>query len=249
LGGYDDAMGYHCFVKDGDKYTSFDYPGASSTNPGGMNNSGQIVGYYLDSSYIAHGFLKDGGTYTSFDHPGAGSWGTIALDINDSGQIVGYYWDSSGVTHSFLKEGDKYTPIVYPAAIETCPVTIIGSGQIVGFYADAEGNQHGFMATPNPVPTFQDILDFFDKSVNDGVLSGVGSTPQASTGRMWALRNMIVQAKIYKEAGHNRLSCNQLMDAYNKTDGLPNPDDFVSGPAASQLAQMILDIKASLGSP
>jgi hypothetical protein len=60
---------------------------------------------------------------------------------------------------------------------------------------------------------------------------------------------MIVQAQVYKEVGYNDLASNQLQDAYNKTDSLPNPPDFVSGQASSQLVRMILELKASLSSP
>jgi hypothetical protein len=46
-------------------YTSFDAPGARTgafqgTNPGGMNPSGAITGYYVDASNVIHGFLVVG---------------------------------------------------------------------------------------------------------------------------------------------------------------------------------------------
>ena len=61
----------------------------------GINNSGQIVGYYDDSSGNSHGFLYSNGTWTTLDDPLA-TKGTEAVGINDSGQIVGNYADSSG---------------------------------------------------------------------------------------------------------------------------------------------------------
>jgi probable HAF family extracellular repeat protein len=82
-------------------YTTLDVSGATLTNAYGINNSGQIVGSFNDSSG-SHGFLKNGSTYTPFDYPGATS--TTAYGINDSGQIVGTA-AISGVLHGFLKVG------------------------------------------------------------------------------------------------------------------------------------------------
>ena len=46
-------------------YTTLDDPlGTLGTFAQGINTSGQIAGYYLDSSNSSHGFLYSGGTYT-----------------------------------------------------------------------------------------------------------------------------------------------------------------------------------------
>ena len=42
-------------------------------------------------------------------------------------------------------------------------------------------------------------------------------------------------------------ACRQFLDAYKRCDGLARPPDFVSGSAALELAEMILDLIASLG--
>jgi len=44
-------------------------------------------------------------------------------------------------------------------------------------------------------------------------------------------------------------ACQQLGDAYKKTDGEDNPPDFVTGSAAADLAGTILDLMDSLGCP
>jgi probable HAF family extracellular repeat protein len=57
-------------VKDGATYTTFDAPGANNgTFASGINDAGQIVGFFEDSSGLVHGFLKDGATYTTLDVP------------------------------------------------------------------------------------------------------------------------------------------------------------------------------------
>jgi len=46
---------------------------ARSTDANGINNAGEIVGYYSigQGATLEHGFLFSGGIYTSFDVPGA----------------------------------------------------------------------------------------------------------------------------------------------------------------------------------
>jgi len=68
--------------------------GVNGTAATGINNLGQIVGYYLDSNNFQHGYLYSNGTYVTLDDP-LGSHGTVATGINDSGQIVGFYLDGS----------------------------------------------------------------------------------------------------------------------------------------------------------
>jgi probable HAF family extracellular repeat protein len=51
-------------------FTTIDVPGASNgTQVYGINDSGQIVGYYQDSSGV-HGFLDTGGSFTTINVPG-----------------------------------------------------------------------------------------------------------------------------------------------------------------------------------
>src|SRR5262249_59859018 len=66
-----------------------------------INNAGQIVGYYIDSTGQQHGFLYSSGTYTTIDDPSATS-GTAAFGINDGGDVVGFYTPSTG-QHGFLQ--------------------------------------------------------------------------------------------------------------------------------------------------
>ena len=73
--------------------------GTNGTGATGINDLGQIVGGYSDSSG-AHGFLYSDGTYTTIDD--ALGTSTIAYGINNAGQIAGQYTDSSGTLHGFL---------------------------------------------------------------------------------------------------------------------------------------------------
>ena len=86
-------------------FTTIDPPGAVVTAALGISPSGQIVGFYSDSTG-EHGFLYDRGVFTPIDVPGASD--TRAVGINPSGQIVGYYRDSfAGAPRGFLATPKK----------------------------------------------------------------------------------------------------------------------------------------------
>jgi hypothetical protein len=104
---------------DGKTFTEVDAPGAGTgfaqgTNAcwvgvcfGGINPSGWVTGWYVDSHNVYHGFVRaPGGKITEFDVPGAGTgaWqGTQATAINPKGAITGHYTDAKGVSHGFLR--------------------------------------------------------------------------------------------------------------------------------------------------
>jgi hypothetical protein len=90
------------------------------------------------------------------------------------------------------------------------------------------------------------ILDFFDTSVTEGNLVGQGPGGSAR-GRLNALQNMIMTAGDLIEDGLIDEACQQLLDAFNRTDGLPRPPDYVAGSAAAELATLIQNLMADLG--
>jgi uncharacterized membrane protein len=118
--------------------------------PYGLNDSGQIVGYYTLAGKDHPFVLLTGidGDYTSFEVPGSSI--TRARDINNLGDIVGRFDDAFG-THGFLLSGGNFTTIDVPGSIETRAFGINDAGQIVGEYTDAAG-MHGFLATPIGIP-------------------------------------------------------------------------------------------------
>jgi probable HAF family extracellular repeat protein len=113
----------------GGDYITLDDPRAAAglgTVASGIDDAGQIVGFYYDFSAHPHGFLYCGGVYTTLDDPLAGNGaafggaaqGTYATGINAAGQIVGYYLDSNGIEHGFLynPNGATYTTLDDPLA-------------------------------------------------------------------------------------------------------------------------------------
>ncbi len=90
------------FLYSGGVFSSISYPGASATVPVGINNSGEISGYYTDGSG-QHGFVYTDGNYSSIDVPN--STQTTVAGIDASGDVVGSYVDASGNTNGFMYGG------------------------------------------------------------------------------------------------------------------------------------------------
>jgi len=93
------------FLLKAKRYTEFDFPNSTVTNPFGVNLSDQIVGSYVDSNGLTHGFLLSSplnhAHWLSIDDPnGVGT--TTVNGINGKGQLVGFYVDSNGNTDGFL---------------------------------------------------------------------------------------------------------------------------------------------------
>jgi hypothetical protein len=97
-----------------------------------------------------------------------------------------------------------------------------------------------------PEEQIAEILDFIDASVAEGTLAGSGPGNSAQN-RLNALINMIEASGDLIEAGDIDQACGQLMAVHRKCDGESPPPDFVEGDAAAELAQMILNLIASLG--
>jgi probable HAF family extracellular repeat protein len=156
-------------------YTTIDDPLATTmTSARDINNAGQIVGEYIDSSNHLHGFLLSGGTYSPIDDPLATPIaGTSAYGINGSGQIVGKYTDSMNHTHGFLLIGSTYTTLDYSMTSTTTVAWDINTfGQIVGNYVSG-GQGHGFLRTNGIYTT----LDY--PSANQGTfLQGINDKGQ-----------------------------------------------------------------------
>ena len=130
-------------------FTSFDYPGATSTSASGINADGAVVGAYVDSASKQHGFLLSGGNFTSIDY--AGAIATDARGINDQGDIVGTHVDAAGMPggglHGYLLQQGAFTAVDYPGHLNTIAQRITASGQILGCYHDTDtmGTMHGVL--------------------------------------------------------------------------------------------------------
>lgn len=116
----------HGFVRQANgKYVTFDAPGASpdgidggGTFPQGINNLGEVSGYYGDANFIYHGFVRSAsGRITSFDVPTACTdtstppadcsyVGTFPGGVNVLGTVVGTYFGEDGNPHGFWRDAN-----------------------------------------------------------------------------------------------------------------------------------------------
>jgi Repeat of unknown function (DUF5648) len=143
----------------------------SGTFAKGINNLGQIAGYYNNSPIEAsHGFLDTNGQFATIDYPGATD--TQVDGINNRGDLVGTYSNGSG-SHGFYYTGGNYTSIDGPSGAQSfTPTGINDQGQIVGHYVDpASGHDVGFVTDPisvtDPIIHLSSSFRFFDTATGD----------------------------------------------------------------------------------
>jgi len=109
------------------------FAGTAWTQADDINNSGEVVGIYWDSTAAAlYGFSLSGGVYTQLAYPGATA--TDTSGNNNLGEIAGFYVDSSSISHGLLISGGVYTSFDVPGAMGTFGSANNDSGDIVGWY-------------------------------------------------------------------------------------------------------------------
>jgi probable HAF family extracellular repeat protein len=59
------------FLLSNGTFTSLDFPQSIETVPAGINDAGQIAGYYLDANNQQHGFIYSAGAWKTVDVAGA----------------------------------------------------------------------------------------------------------------------------------------------------------------------------------
>jgi PEP-CTERM motif len=96
------------FVDEGGTITEIDPFGSTFTQALGVNDLGEIVGFYTNGTG-QHGYIDNGGVFTSFDPPGSAS--TTINGINDKGDIVGFYTNPTTDT----VDGFVGTPVPEPS--------------------------------------------------------------------------------------------------------------------------------------
>jgi probable HAF family extracellular repeat protein len=144
------------FVYDAGKFTAINFPKSNGTQAIGINDNGDVVGMYLDSTSTQHAFLKKGTKYTSFDVKNdtiSTAWG-----INNKGQIALFALNSSNSYESFLYNGKTFKKIGDPNAGPSGTIVRIvnNKGDTAGAYFDSNGSEVGFL---NHGGTYYDLKD------------------------------------------------------------------------------------------
>lgn len=145
------------FFSAGANTTQLSFPGASSTAARGLNDQGQVVGFWngTDNAFpgltIAHGFVYENGVWSVLD-ASAGTGGTFAGGINNSDLIVGYYLDKQGASHGFTfdQPTGTFTSVDMQGAANTYLYGINNLGEMVGSFVDGNGQTYGFSVSPSP---------------------------------------------------------------------------------------------------
>ena len=112
------------------------------------------------------------------------------------------------------------------------PVSLVGVGVVI------------------PVPPAEQIeriLEFFDKSIEDGTLVCVGPG-QSGANRCKAFRNMLKATSDLIVGEYFDDAYEQLVNILKKCDGQVPPPDFVAGEARDELARMIMELMEDLES-
>jgi hypothetical protein len=138
--------------------TTFDYPGTgNSTLPQKINERGDVVGEFIDSSGVTRGFVRfsDGSFSAPIVDPNDTVGFTEGRGINNSRTIAGDYVISDGTLHSFFLSGSTFTEYDVPGAVQTNLLSINDPGDFTGgFDPDGSGVFQGFFSHGGTIASF-----------------------------------------------------------------------------------------------
>jgi len=128
--------------------TTFDYPGAgNATLPQKINERGDVVGEFVDSSGVTRGFVRfsDGSFSDPIVDPNDTVGFTEGRGINNSRTVAGDYVISDGTVHSFFLSGSTFTEYDVPGALQTNLLSINDTGEFTGGFDDGSGIFQAFV--------------------------------------------------------------------------------------------------------
>ena len=135
-------------------FTPLNIPGATAVTAAGINDAGEIVGFYTTVAGTTLGFLLNGNSLTSLQDPNA-PLSTMLLGLNNTGLADGVYTDASGLLHGFVYDigANTFTTVDDPNGVGGTTLNGLNDlGQLTGFFVDANGNTNGLLANPSRVP-------------------------------------------------------------------------------------------------
>jgi hypothetical protein len=221
---------YHGFLRSANgEIITFDVPGASiatgqGTYPLGIDNNGNIAGWYTDANLTTHGFVRSAsGAIDTFDAPGSlattPNKGTIPVAVDSAGNVTGIFSDAAGIAHGFKRTANgtmttfdapgagtvsskKHLPHDLPTfggkltlATGTSPVSIAG-GNIAGTLLDAQKVFHGFV-----VGSDDSVTTFSSPGAGTGAYRGTAGFTVNSSGAvagLYADANFVLHGFVFK---------------------------------------------------
>jgi hypothetical protein len=137
--------------------STFDYPGAVSTQPQKINGSGVVAGVFIDSSGAQKGFVrfKRGNFSDPLVDPDDTGLTTQCRGINNSNLVCGDYLDaSSGAFHGFFLRGAGFHNYDVPGSTWTIVLGLNNVADFSGSDIPASGTQSGFVSIGGVVTEF-----------------------------------------------------------------------------------------------
>ena len=138
---------------------TFDFPNATATRGIAINNNGDVVGLFIDSSGAFKGYERfANGTFSAaIVDPNDNQNYTRALGINDSGTIVGSYLNVTGNLteyHGYVLRGSTFTTYDVGGPYSTDAYAINSAGDITGDYSSDSAVGGGFLTVGGVQTTF-----------------------------------------------------------------------------------------------
>ena len=137
--------------------TTFDYPGTgNSTLPQKINEKGDIVGEFIDSSGVVRGFVRfsDGSFSAPIVDPNDTVGFTEARGINNPGTVVGDYASPDGNNHGFFLSGGTFTEYDIPGALSTDVFGINDAADFTGTFSNDDVIGQAFVSVGGTVTSF-----------------------------------------------------------------------------------------------
>jgi probable HAF family extracellular repeat protein len=160
----DTVVGWCTSTKTGDdiafsylegKFVNIAFPGSTSTLAQGINDKGQIVGTYFDSSDVQHGFFLSGGKYMSLDVPSETA--SDAWAINNKGLITIFALNSGGTYDSWVRSKDgTFKKMDVPKEAQSLIHGIDSFGDLIYTVVDSSNNVHGAFYDRGAYTVFDD---------------------------------------------------------------------------------------------
>ena len=138
--------------------TTFDYPGAGNyTLPQKINERGDVVGEFIDSSGVTRGFIRfsNGSFSAPIVDPNDTVGFTEGRGINNSRIANGDYVASDGFVHSFFLSNGTFTEYDVPGAVQTNLLSINDAGDFTGaFDPDGSGIFQAFVGVAGTLTSY-----------------------------------------------------------------------------------------------
>lgn len=133
----------------------------------GVDNAGDIVGWYDDATGVQHGLLVSGGTAQKLEPSETNLASSTLEGINDKGMITGWWTDTGGLIHAFTYNmtSKKFTNLKVPGSstfVQAWGINnkgLVAVGSDAGYYiycpsaATCPAGEHGnYKSTARPKP-------------------------------------------------------------------------------------------------